>query len=198
MRRPSRRQLHLAFPRQAYGERCKGETCISVVKRRFGAAVTARLLAPSQADPAAPHDLQPVSRGSIGVVVASTAPSILEGCRMSFSTEQVNISKKLTPSARPHAVEMDEPDDPPHIGALGVNGVVVETEHLSHVIEASGLLTSCDVRHIRSPSWNPVIADNRHRAKLPKNPTNIALSGQNGRLINGWAASMKVLLRLRG
>jgi hypothetical protein len=92
---------------------------------------------------------------------------------MSFSTEQVNTSKKLIPSARPHAVEMDEPDDPLHRGALGVNGVVVETEHLSHVIEASGLLTSCHVRHIRSPSWHPEIADNGHWATLPEHPTKI-------------------------
>jgi hypothetical protein len=42
MRRPYRRQLQLAFPRQAYGQRWKVETCISVVKRRFGGAVTAR------------------------------------------------------------------------------------------------------------------------------------------------------------
>ena len=32
--------------------------------------------------------------------------------------------------ARPHAVETDESYDPLHIGALGVNGVVVQTEHL--------------------------------------------------------------------
>ena len=40
--RPYRRQLQLAFPRQAYGQRWKVETFISVVKRRFGGAVTAR------------------------------------------------------------------------------------------------------------------------------------------------------------
>jgi hypothetical protein len=28
---------------------------------------------------------------------------------------------------------------------------------------------------------------NKHRAKLPENPANIALSGQNGLLINGYA-----------
>jgi Transposase DDE domain len=41
-RRPSRRPLQLAFPRQAYGQRWKVETFILVVKRRFGGAVTAR------------------------------------------------------------------------------------------------------------------------------------------------------------
>ena len=86
---------------------------------------------------------------------------------------------------RLHAVETDEPDDPLHRGALGVIGVVVETEHLLDVTEELGLLTSRRVRHIRSTSWRPEIADNRHWAKLPKNPANIALSGQNGQLING-------------
>src|SRR6266850_1744720 len=41
-RRPYRRQRQLALPRQAYGQRWNVETCISVVKRRFGGAVTAR------------------------------------------------------------------------------------------------------------------------------------------------------------
>ena len=40
--RPYCRQLQLAFPRKAYGQRWKVETFISVVKRRFGGAVTAR------------------------------------------------------------------------------------------------------------------------------------------------------------
>jgi hypothetical protein len=35
---------------------------------------------------------------------------------------------------RPHAVETDEPYDPIPIGSLGVNGVVVETEHLADFI----------------------------------------------------------------
>ena len=37
--------------------------------------------------------------------------------------------------AGPHAVETDESDDPLHIGALGVNGVMMETEHLAHFIK---------------------------------------------------------------
>jgi hypothetical protein len=41
-RHPYRRQLQLAFPRTAYGQRWKVETFVSVVKRRFGGAVTAR------------------------------------------------------------------------------------------------------------------------------------------------------------
>jgi hypothetical protein len=40
--RPYRRQGQLAFPRKVYGQRWKVETPISVVKRRFGGAVTAR------------------------------------------------------------------------------------------------------------------------------------------------------------
>jgi hypothetical protein len=31
-----------------------------------------------------------------------------------------------------------------------------------------------------NPPWCLEIAKNRHRAKLPENPTNIALSGPNG------------------
>ena len=41
-RRPYRRQLQLAFPQKTYGQRWRVETFISVVKHRFGGAVTAR------------------------------------------------------------------------------------------------------------------------------------------------------------
>ncbi len=41
-RHPYRSQLPRAFPRKAYGQRWQVETFISVVKRRFGGAVTAR------------------------------------------------------------------------------------------------------------------------------------------------------------
>jgi hypothetical protein len=41
-RHPYRRQRQLAFAHQAYGQRWRVETFISVVKRRFGGAVTAR------------------------------------------------------------------------------------------------------------------------------------------------------------
>jgi hypothetical protein len=54
--------------------------------------------------------------------------------------------------ARPQAVETDAPDDPIYIRSLGVNGVVVDTEHLADFIEEFWLLTSRRVRHIRSPS----------------------------------------------
>jgi hypothetical protein len=40
--------------------------------------------------------------------------------------------------ARPQAVATDASDDPRHSGALGVHGVVVQTEPLSHCIEAFG------------------------------------------------------------
>ena len=76
--------------------------------------------------------------------------------------------------ARPHAVEPDEPYDPLHRGALGVDGVVVQTEHLSHVIEAFGLLRSRRGRQRIPPWWCPEIADNRHRAKLLETQSNIA------------------------
>jgi hypothetical protein len=45
-------------------------------------------------------------------------------------------------------VETDESYDPLHRGALGVHGVVVETEHLADVIEEFGLLISRRGRHI--------------------------------------------------
>jgi len=69
-----------------------------------------------------------------------------------------------------------------------MHGGVVETEHLADGIEELGGLTSRRVRHTRSPSWRPAIVDNGYGAKLPENPTNIALSGQNGKLINGSAS----------
>jgi len=53
--------------------------------------------------------------------------------------------------ARAHAVEADEPYDPLHRGALGVHGVVVETEHRSDLIEEFWVLTARRVRHTRSP-----------------------------------------------
>jgi len=41
-RHPAPRQRQLAFRRHAYGQRWTVKTCVSVVKRRFGGAVTAR------------------------------------------------------------------------------------------------------------------------------------------------------------
>jgi len=46
-------------------------------------------------------------------------------------------------------------------------------------------VTSCRVRQRRSPSWRPEIANNKPWVKLPEKPSNIALSGQKGLLING-------------
>jgi hypothetical protein len=43
-------------------------------------------------------------------------------------------------------------------------------------------------RHRRFAPWRPEIADNRHRAKLPENRSNITLSRQIVKLINGSAA----------
>jgi hypothetical protein len=43
------------------------------------------------------------------------------------------------------------------------------------------------VRHSRSPSWSPQLADKRHRAKMPENHINIAISWQKGKRINGWS-----------
>jgi hypothetical protein len=48
--------------------------------------------------------------------------------------------------ARSHTVETDNPFG---LGALGANGVVVQTEHLLHFIEELWLLTSCCVRQMR-------------------------------------------------
>jgi len=66
-----------------------------------------------------------------------------------------------------------------------VNGVVLKTEHLTDFIEEFRWLTSCCITPISSPLWHPESIDYRHRAKLPENPTNIALSGQKGMLIDG-------------
>jgi len=82
-------------------------------------------------------------------------------------------------------VETDESDDPLHIGALGVDGVVVEPEYRTDFLEGFWRLTSRGVRHIRTPSQCPEHVDNGHRAKLPENPSNITLSGQNDKIING-------------
>ena len=69
-----------------------------------------------------------------------------------------------------------------------MNGRVLEVEHLTDFITQFWLLTSRRGRRMRSPLWRLEIADNRHRAELPENSTDIILSGQNGMIINGWAA----------
>jgi hypothetical protein len=47
----------------------------------------------------------------------------------------------------PHAVEMNKPHDPVHVGSLGVNGVAVRVEYLSDLIEEFWLLA-----HSAAPS----------------------------------------------
>ena len=49
-----------------------------------------------------------------------------------------------------HAVETNEPHDPVHVGSFGVNGVVVQAEYLSDLIESLDL-SFCQIRHIRLP-----------------------------------------------
>ena len=46
----------------------------------------------------------------------------------------------------PHAVETNKPHDSVHVGSLGVNGVVVQTEYLSDLIEEFWRV--CGGRHV--------------------------------------------------
>ena len=78
-------------------------------------------------------------------------------------------------------METDEPYDPIHIGSLGVNGIVVETEHLSDLVEELRSLTSRRVRHDNISIMAPKAVDTGYRAKLPENSINTELSGQNGK-----------------
>ena len=70
-------------------------------------------------------------------------------------------------------------------GALGINGIVAETEHRTDFIVRLWLLISCYIRHIRARSRRFEIAENELGAKLPENTADITLSGQNDKLING-------------
>jgi len=63
---------------------------------------------------------------------------------------------------------------------------------VGYALEKSGVWISRRVRPIIPPWWCPEIADNRHRAKLPENPSNIVLSGQNAKLINGSALDQRM------
>ena len=65
-----------------------------------------------------------------------------ERFNLRFAGQEIN--------ARPHVMKMDESNDPLHIGSLAGDGVVLETEHLSNLIEKFWLTFRC-VRHIRSP-----------------------------------------------
>jgi hypothetical protein len=84
------------------------------------------------------------------------------GCGSDVSLHRQVSQERLDPGfggeevcARPHAMETGEPSDPLHLGALGVHGGVVETEHLADFVEESGWLTSRRVRHIRSFVMRP-------------------------------------------
>jgi len=68
-----------------------------------------------------------------------------------------------------------------------MNGVMVEAEHVTDIIEEFQLLTSHRVRRIRFPSQRLTVADNKCGTKRSENSTNIILSRQNGKLIDGWA-----------
>ena len=78
---------------------------------------------------------------------------------------------------RPPAVEPGALYDLLHRGSLGVNGGVVQTEPMSHVIEEFGFLISRRGRHIIPPCWCPEIADDRYQAKIGENSSNIILLG---------------------
>src|SRR6266705_2602612 len=76
---------------------------------------------------------------------------------------------------------------PPLRGCCLQKPPIFETALFSHNITRSdciagfGLLTARRVRDITSPLlWCPGSAENRHGAKLPENPANMVLSGQNG------------------
>jgi hypothetical protein len=50
-----------------------------------------------------------------------------------------------------------------YMGSLGVNGVVMQTEHLSHFIEEFGVLITGRSRHTMPPWWCPENGDNRQK-----------------------------------
>jgi hypothetical protein len=59
-----------------------------------------------------------------------------------------------------------------------VNGVVVQTAHLSHFIEEFGWWISRRGRPIVLSWWCAKITDNTHRAKLPEKQSNINYQGK--------------------
>jgi hypothetical protein len=61
------------------------------------------------------------------------------GFDFEFGREQILPAVRL--------VKMSKADDPVHIGALGVNGIVVKTEHLSDLLQQFGRLTFGRGRH---------------------------------------------------
>jgi hypothetical protein len=52
------------------------------------------------------------------------------------------VAARVSPRVRAHAVEPDEPNNPLHIRALGMNGIVMEAEYSADLIEEFWLLTS--------------------------------------------------------
>ena len=67
--------------------------------------------------------------------------------------ERLNLGfRREEVRTRLHAVETNEADDPLHIGALGVDGVVMEAEYRPDFLEECWWLTSGGVRPIRTPS----------------------------------------------
>src|ERR671916_1758074 len=55
--------------------------------------------------------------------------------------------------ARAHAVKPDEPYNPIQVRAFRMNGIMMETEHITGFIKELWLLTSRRVRHTRAPFW---------------------------------------------
>jgi len=91
---------------------------------------------------------------------------------------------------RPHFVEANEPDHPIQIGALGMDGVVVEAEKRTNFLKKFWALTFCFGRHTSlgtvgraDSAMSALMVDNGHRAKPPESPSNIKLSGQSGLII---------------
>jgi hypothetical protein len=112
-------------------------------------------------------------------------------CEVGGNRKISNVSLVITPSA-----------SSPAASSFWLSGVSRKPRFLgrphpsrkqpirSDFIAGWGGLTAARVRDIRLMlSWRPMSAANKHRAKLPENPANVALLGQNDLLINGSAAS---------
>ncbi len=82
-------------------------------------------------------------------------------------------------------MERAESDDPYRLGVFSLKNIKAKTEHILHFINEIVLAYSRRNRHRIIPWGYLEHTDNKHRAKLPYNPVNIMLSGQNFLLING-------------
>jgi hypothetical protein len=92
--------------------------------------------------------------------------------------------KRLTP---PHAMETNEADDPVNTRQFTGDTLTALPEDASDLVQDPQLVAFVWARHrdpLREPLWT---VDNKHRAKLPGNLSNIKLSGQKVMLINGAA-----------